>query len=61
MSAWVPGVWLFLVVLHVVVHISKHGEARGPYDGPTAFISGAIYAAFFWWGGFFAPLFGGTP
>lgn len=40
--AWPQWVYAGLFVLNIVLCVSKHGEARKPYDGPLSAICGAI-------------------
>lgn len=57
--AWPQTIYLGLLGLTVVAHVSKHGEQREPYNGPVQFINACLSFALLYWGGFWKPLFGG--
>lgn len=49
---WPQYLYAGLLVLGIVIHVSKHGQPRDPYDGPIAFISALITAWILYMGGF---------
>lgn len=49
---WPQGLWLALVGLTLVIHVSKHGQTR-TYCGPCYFLDALIGGGLLWWGGFF--------
>ena len=49
---WPQWVYAGLFVFAIVIHVSKHGEERSSYDGPSAFFAGAVCTWILYMGGF---------
>ena len=47
--------WLIVILIgsHVAVHILKHGEPAGEYNGVEAVVNGLLAAGLLYWAGLF--------
>ena len=54
--AWPQWVYAGLFVSNIVLCVSKHGESRGPYDGPLATFCAAVSIWILYEGGFWTPV-----